>query len=157
MNYNILKLNLDNLPWTEFYDANLLMVKGLRIPKQIDNRYAEDRNYGFYTGDDTNAYFHARGVYNELKRLECQDKSDVVSKIVEQQEMLLKDIGNYLQACSCLLIEARRHIETLLKIAGEVCCNEKLLKFIRGYWGKYKNIEERTIVKRTILLRQCVA
>ena len=137
MNYSILKLNLDSLPWSEFYDANLLVVKGLRIPKQIDNRYADDKNYGLYTGDDTNAYFHARGVYNDLKRLKCLDESDAASsKIVKQQEMLLKDIENYLQACSCLLIVDRKRIETLLKIAGEVCCNEKLLIFIRGYWGK---------------------
>lgn len=143
MNYNILKLNLDNLPWTDFYDVNLLVVKGLRIPKQIDDEYAEDRNYGFYTGDDTNAYFHARSVYNHLKSLKCQDESDETSKIVELQEMLLKDIENYLLACSCLLIEDRNRIETLVKIAGEVCCNEMLLNFIRKYWGEIQE-ERRT-------------
>ena len=135
MNYHILKLNLDNLPWTEYYPENSLKVKLNARTRIVDDRYADDMNYGLYTGDDTKAYYHARGVYNRLCGLKCQkDSEETLLQAAALQEVFLTDVRNYLRACSCLLVDNPKRLKALIKMAGEVCCTEGFLDLVKKHW-----------------------
>ena len=119
MNYHTLKLNLDNLPWEDYYPDNVLKVKRIGKRRIVDDRYADDMNYGGYTGDDVNAYYHARGTYEKLCALKCQKQSEEVSvQTAELQSVFLADVKNYLMACSMLLIDNINRIKALVKMAA---------------------------------------
>ena len=76
MNSQILKLNLDNLPWTEYYDEHVLTVTFNTKMRTVDDRYADDMNFGLYRGDDVSAYYHARGTYEKLRELKHKEQTE---------------------------------------------------------------------------------
>lgn len=135
MSYRTLKLNLDNLPWADYYPDNVLKVKLTSKRRIVDDRYADDMNYGGYTGDDANAFYHARGAYEKLCSLKCQKQSEGVSaQTAELQAVFLADVKNYLMACSMLLIDNINRIKALVKMAGEVCCTEEFVELVKKHW-----------------------
>lgn len=142
MNYHTLKLNLDNLPWEDYYSDSMLRVRLTSKRRTVDDRYADDMNYGCYTGDDANAYYHARGTYEKLCSLKCQKQSEEVSsKIAEFQAVFLADVKNYLMACSMLLVDNMKRLKALVKMAGEVCCTEEFVELVKKHWEEEQ--EER--------------
>ena len=135
MNSHILKLDLENLPWTEYYSDDLLKVKPLAKKRIVDDRYADDVNYGLYTGDDVNAYYHAWEIYERLCGLRGQERSEeVLLQTAELQTVFLQDVKNYLMACTCLLIDNPKRIKVLVKMAGEVCCTERFVELVKKHW-----------------------
>ena len=135
MRYHTLKLNLENLPWADYYSDSVLKVKMISKQRTVDDRYADDMNYGGYIGDDANAYYHARGTYEKLCSLKCQKQSEeVLAKAAELQVVFLADINNYLIACSVLLSDNTNRLKALVKMAGEVCCVKGFVELVKKHW-----------------------
>ena len=139
MGYEVLKLNLEKVPWEKWYQANLLVVDEITEYSHIDDSYADDDNYGLYKGDDDAAFLHAYDTYRQIKFWkEKRTRTSIKNRRIKRyQNELINDMKNYLQACAGLQVNNPSRARQLLLIAGTSCCNIELVELIQKQWEAY--------------------
>lgn len=144
MSYEILKMNLEKIPWRKWYSTNLLSVREIPEYNHIDDDYADDDNYGLYKGDDDAAFYHAYGSYKQIKHWETKNMRSSVKarRIKKYQNELIEDIKNYLRACGCLLVNNSSRVKQLILMAGTTYCNLELVELVQNYWEEYWDTQD---------------
>jgi hypothetical protein len=138
MNYPILQITVEPVPWRKWYSRKCVEDWAMR-KDSVEDDYDAQENFGFYEGDDKLAYSHACKVLESLSKKPELLKPE--SYMAALYQTLLKDIRRFIMASECLGKEKYNvvFVENLLRKAAEVSVGENLVGFVMKHFREYRD------------------
>ena len=126
----ISKLNLDHF-------AEVLSLKKdfnfrNKFQHKVDDNYANHQDYGFYTGDDSNALSHACLMLNKLDRFTEASEDERT----RWKDALALDFDNYLKCHLYGIVKTNLNIENLTESMIAFGLGDYVIDSIRAYYEK---------------------